>query len=93
MTENGLRTPSDDLDLLPGVTREVVLSLARGESFPVETGHYSLDAIRNADEAFLTNSTWELRPVASVDGIEIGAGPMTKLLQRLFDERVETEYY
>jgi len=93
VTENGLRTPSDDLDLLPGVTRDVVLELARGEEFPVETGHYSLDALRDADEAFLTNSTWEIRPVASVDGIEVGTGPLTKLLQRLFDERVETEHY
>jgi branched-chain amino acid aminotransferase len=93
VTENGLRTPSDDLDLLPGVTRSAVLDLAREESFPVETGHYSLDAVRDADEAFLTNSTWELRPIASVDGIEVGTGPMTTLLQRLFDERVEAEYY
>ncbi|MFC7249951.1 aminotransferase class IV [Halomicroarcula sp. GCM10025324] len=93
VTENGLRIPSDDLDLLPGVTRSVVLDLAREESFPVETGHYSLDAVRDADEAFLTNSTWELRPIASVDGIEVGTGPMTTLLQRLFDERVEAEYY
>jgi len=93
VTENGLRTPSADLDLLPGVTRDVVMDLARGEDFPVETGHYSLDAVRDADEAFLTNSTWEIRPVESVDGISVGTGPMTKLLQRLFDERVEAEHY
>ncbi|MDS0258123.1 aminotransferase class IV [Haloarcula sp. S1CR25-12] len=93
VTENGLRTPSADLDLLPGVTRDVVLDLARDEGFPVETGAYSLDALRNADEAFLTNSTWEIRPVETVDGIDVGAGPMTKLLQRLYDERVETLHY
>ncbi|GGN86258.1 aminotransferase class IV [Haloarcula pellucida] len=93
VTENGLRTPSEDLDLLPGVTRDVVMELAREEEFPVETGHYSLDAVRNADEAFLTNSTWEIRPIAAVDGMEVGSGPMTKLLQRLYDERVETEHY
>jgi len=89
----GLRTPSADLDLLPGITREVVLDVARGEDFPVEEGHYAVDAVRNADEAFLTNSTWELRPVESVDGIEIGCGPITKLLRRLVDERVEKRCY
>ncbi|MBX0321652.1 aminotransferase class IV [Halomicroarcula sp. F13] len=93
VTENGLRTPSEDLDLLPGVTRDVVMELAREEDLPMETGHYSLDVVRDADEAFLTNSTWEIRPVATVDGIEVGAGPMTKLLQRLYDERVEAEHY
>jgi len=93
VTENGLRTPSAELDLLPGVTRDVVMDLAREEGFPVETGAYSLDALRNADEAFLTNSTWEIRPIETVDGIDVGAGPMTKLLQRLYDERVEERHY
>ena len=93
VTENGLRTPSAELDLLPGVTRDIVMELARDEGFPVETGAYSLDALRSADEAFLTNSTWEIRPVETVDGIDVGAGPMTKLLQRLYDERVETRHY
>jgi branched-chain amino acid aminotransferase len=93
VTENGLRTPSAELDLLPGVTRDIVMDLAREEGFPVETGAYSLDALRNADEAFLTNSTWEIRPIETVDGIDVGAGPMTKLLQRLYDERVEAAHY
>ena len=54
--------------ILPGITREVVLELASEESFPVERGRYTLEDVRRADEAFLTNSTWELRPMASVDG-------------------------
>ncbi|WP_254273922.1 aminotransferase class IV [Haloarcula marina] len=93
VSDNALRTPSEGLDLLPGITREVVVELAQEEGFPVETGAYSLDAIRDADEAFLTNSTWEIRPIGTVDGIDVGAGPMTKLLQRLYDERIETEHY
>jgi branched-chain amino acid aminotransferase len=93
VTEAGLKTPSSDLDLLPGVTRSVVMELAESEEFPVETGAYTVDDVREADEAFLTNSTWEIRPVATVDGIEVGAGPMTKLLGRLFDERIERECY
>ena len=93
VTEAGLKTPSADLDLLPGVTRSVVMELAESEEFPVESGEYTVDDVREADEAFLTNSTWEIRPIATVDGIEVGAGPMTKLLRRLFDERVERECY
>ncbi|PSP98936.1 4-amino-4-deoxychorismate lyase [Halobacteriales archaeon QS_4_70_19] len=83
-----LKTPAAG-DLLPGITREVVLELAADETFPVERGRYDLDAVRNADEAFLTNRTWGLRPIASVDGIEVGNGPITSLLRRLYDERVE----
>jgi branched-chain amino acid aminotransferase len=90
--DGALKTPKAR-DLLPGITREVVLELAEGESFPVETGSDGLDDVRSADEAFLTNRTWELRPVATVDGIEIGDGPITTLLRRLYDERVEERCY
>ncbi|MFQ3319017.1 MAG: branched-chain amino acid aminotransferase, partial [Natronomonas sp.] len=87
-----VKTPAEG-SLLPGITRELVIELAESEEFPVETGRYTLDNVRSADEAFLTNTTWELRPIETVDGIELGGGPMTSLLQRLYDERVETRCY
>jgi len=87
-----LKTPAEGA-LLPGITRAFVIELAESEGFPVETGRYALDDVRSADEAFLTNSTWEVRPVGSVDGIEIGDGPMTSLLTRLYDQRVEARCY
>jgi len=91
--EGVLKTPSTDLPILPGVTRSVVIALAESEAFTVRTSRYTLDDLREADEVFLTNSTWEIRPVTSVDGIDVGVGPMTKLLSRLFDERVERGHY
>lgn len=92
--DDGLHTPSADLDLLPGITRQYVLDLARERgSVPVHTGEYDVEAVRTADECFLTNSTWELRPVATVDGIDVGGGPVTDLLTRLFDRLVESRHY
>jgi len=104
--DNALRTPSLDGPILPGITRRVVLELAAEEGIPVEEGTYSPEEIRSADEVFLTNSTWELRPVETVDGLSVGdeddgedegsaesaAGPVTTLLSRLFDARVESAY-
>jgi branched-chain amino acid aminotransferase len=90
--DGALKTPEAG-DLLPGITREVVLELAATESFPVERGRYDLDDVRDADEAFLTNRTWGVRPVATIDGIDVGSGPITSLLQRLYDERVESRCY
>jgi branched-chain amino acid aminotransferase len=87
-----LRTPAEG-SLLPGITRETVIELAEEEDFTVDSGQYTIDDLRGADEAFLTNSTWEIRPIATADGIEIGDGPMTKLLQRLYDERIEDRCY
>ncbi|MGZ0748035.1 aminotransferase class IV [Haloparvum sp. AD34] len=101
-----LRTPSLDGPVLPGITRDVVIDLAAKEGIPVEEGQYAPADVREADEVFLTNSTWEIRPVTTVDGIDVGPepaagsdgddnqiGPVTKLLSRLFDERIETNFY
>ena len=94
---NALRTPSLDGPVLPGITRRVVLELAAEEGIPVKEGQYTPDDVRQADEVFLTNSTWELRPVETVDGISVGdregAGPVTTLLSRLFDAHVESTHY
>jgi len=87
-----LKTPAEG-QILPGITREVVLELAADEEFPVETGRYGVNDVREADEAFLTNRTWEVRPVGTVDGLTVGGGPITALLARLYDERVERLCY
>jgi branched-chain amino acid aminotransferase len=87
-----LKTPAPD-GAVPCPTREVVLDIAREESFPVETGEYAPADVRGADEGFLTNPMWELRPIARADGVAVGAGPVTRLLTRLFDEYVEHHHY
>ncbi len=103
-----LHTPSLAGPVLPGITRDVVLSLANDAGIPTETGRYESDAVRRADEAFLTNTTWELRPLARVDDIEIGSGrgsesrdgneregsdPVTTELAAAFDALVESQQY
>lgn len=88
-----LVTPPADADLLPGITRRVVLELAHEEDFPVAERHLELEALRGADEAFLTNSTWEVRPVGTVDGLEVGGGPITDLLSHRYAERVAESCY
>ncbi len=88
-----LVTPRGDLPLLPGITREIVLEIAREEDLPVSTARFGVDTLRRADEAFATNSTWEVRPVTAVDGVEKEVGPMTEFLQRRYVERVESVCY
>ena len=86
-----LCTPTTELPLLPGVTRDVVLTLA--DDMPVETGRYESTVFDDADEVFLTNSTWELRPVETLDEWSFDIGPVTRRLQRRFDEYVEAQCY
>ena len=91
--DDALHTPSATRDLLPGITRRVVIDLAEDAGVPVRTGTYEPSDVREAREAFLTNTTWELRPVDEVDGISVGGGAVTELLSRLFDELVEERHY
>ena len=86
-----LCTPTTELPLLPGVTRDVVLELTDG--IPVETGRYDPTVFEDVDEVFLTNSTWELRPVETLDEWSFDVGPVTRRLQRRFDEYVEAQCY
>ncbi|ELZ07713.1 aminotransferase class IV [Natrialba aegyptia] len=88
-----LYTPSTDGSVLPGITRELVLELAETTDVPVRTGTYEFETVADADEAFLTNRTWELRPIESLDGTPIGGGPITAQLSGLYDELVERTCY
>ncbi|CAI48490.1 aminodeoxychorismate lyase [Natronomonas pharaonis DSM 2160] len=90
--EGTLKTPAKGA-LLPGITRATVLSLAESEGIPVEEGRYRPADIEAADEAFLTNTTWEVRPIATVDGTTVGGGETTRRLSRAYDELVETRCY
>lgn len=67
-----LVTPPLSAGCLPGVTRDLVLELtgAVEEDAPVT-------ALAEADEAFLTSTTREVQPIASVDGHPIPRGPVT----------------
>jgi branched-chain amino acid aminotransferase len=92
VSDGVVRTPAAG-SLLPGITRELVIETAEAEGLALERGQYTPAELTEATEAFLTNSTWELRPVASVDGVEIGGGPTTSLLQERYEQLVEQRCY
>ncbi len=69
--------------ILSGVTRTVVLDLAKKENIPIEERSIPLDALYAADEVFLTGTTLEVLGVVQIDGKTIGSGqpgPVTKTL-------------
>ena len=82
-----LCTPSVECGLLDGITRNVVIQLAREAAISVEEGRFSADRLFQADECFLTNTSMEIMPVSTVDGQPIGLGrpgPITRRLQSIF---------
>ncbi len=60
--------------ILGGVTRDVLIELARAEGMKVVERQFSLKEALAAKEAFLTSTTSNVLPVASVDGRSIGNG-------------------
>lgn len=86
-----LLTPHAD-SCLPGITRGMVISLARAAEIPVKERNISLTEVHAADEVFTTGTMGELTPVLEVDGRKIGAGemgPVTQRLQKLHAEQTE----
>jgi branched-chain amino acid aminotransferase len=69
-----LITPVLEAGILAGITREVVLEIARALSQPVREDVLRPDDLRNADEAFLTSTTREVTPIRTVDGRPVGPG-------------------
>lgn len=82
-----LCTPSVECGILDGITRGVVLQLAREHGIPSEEGRYGVDDLRQAEEGFLTNTSMEIMPVRTIDARPVGAGqpgPVTARLRQLF---------
>jgi len=60
--------------VLPGITRARVLEQAKKIGVPVEVRMMSIDDLLDADEVFLTNSSWKVLPVVKVEAEVIGSG-------------------
>jgi D-alanine transaminase len=76
-------TAPESSRILSGVTRTVVLGLAKKEDIPVEERFLLVDFLYAADEVFLTGTTLEVLGVVRIDGRIIGSGqpgPITKTL-------------
>ena len=78
--------------ILPGVTRGVVLELARANGIPVEERPIQVEELPHADELFFTGTTGEVRPCVRVDGTPVGdgkVGPVTRALSQAFRKRLD----
>jgi len=80
-------TPPLSSSILPGITRDSVMTLAREAGFKVVEETLPREMLYVADEVFFTGSAAEITPIRSVDKIPIGSGkrgPVTKRLQEEF---------
>jgi branched-chain amino acid aminotransferase len=82
-----LITPPLGNSVLPGITRDSVLQLAREHGIAVSEQVIPRELLYIADEVFFTGTAAEVTPIRSVDKILVGngkMGPVTKILQKEF---------
>jgi branched-chain amino acid aminotransferase len=78
--------------VLPGITRDTVLTLARRLGIAVREERIPREALYLADELFFTGTAAEITPIRSVDKITVGRGargPLTQALQKAFFDVIE----
>jgi branched-chain amino acid aminotransferase len=80
-----LTTPPAWTGVLRGVTRDIVLEIAADAGIPAREEPINRYDVYTADEAFLTGTAAEIAPIRSLDGRQIGAGPIGPVTRTLMD--------
>ena len=89
-----LVTPSEESGVLVGITRQVVMGLAKAAGIAVLEKNLTRFDLYSADECFLTGTGAEVVPVTSIDNRKIGegrVGDVTKGLMEAFHRKVRGE--
>lgn len=85
-------TPALECGLLRGITRTLLLDLARAHGIPVREMRLRAAELLEADEVFLSGTLRCVMPVRQIDGTVIGGGrpgPLTLRLHRLLEQRMK----
>jgi branched-chain amino acid aminotransferase len=87
-----LHTPAVECGILAGITREVIVELAKEQGVDVEEGQYTMEQLLQADECFITNTGLEVMPVSKIGDHQIGQGirgSLTHKLWKAFKENLD----
>jgi branched-chain amino acid aminotransferase len=86
-----LCTPSRASGILDGITRQVVIELARERGIETRESLYTLQDLKESEEVFITNTLIEIIPVRRVNEWEFRPGKITSLLLEAFRKLVTEE--
>ena len=71
------------MPVLPGITRKRVIYFAEESGMEVTARMMDISDVLNAEEVFLTNSSWGILPVVAVEGKEIGVGTVGEVAKAM----------
>jgi len=89
--EGRIETPSLECGILPSITRDVMVECAERLDIPVSHGHFPLERMLAADEAFALSTVKQVTPIRQIADSEIPLGPVTRKLTDCFREIVQEE--
>lgn len=92
IVKNGTIKTTPLTSILPGITRDSVIQIARSRKIPLVEDKFTRDELYTAHEAFFTGTAAEITPIREVDDRPIGEGkpgPITKELQAVFFDIVK----
>ena len=85
LVKNGvIVSPPKDGRILPGITLDLVLDLARKARLPIEIRPVPERELRDADEIWVSSSTKEVLPVTTLDGKPVGNGKPGPMYARMY---------
>ena len=76
-----IATPDLSTSILPGITRDTVGEIARSLGYEVVERNLIRSDLYLADEVFMCGTAAEVTPLRSVDGVELGVGPVTEAIR------------
>lgn len=86
IVKNGvLLAPPQNHLILPGVTYDVVIEIARANKMPLELREITEQEVRNADEIWVTSSTKEVLAVTTLDERAVGDGKPGAVFRRMHE--------
>lgn len=82
--DNVIYTPPKGQQILPGITRDLVVELANRNDIDCRETAISEQQLREADEVWMTSSMREILPIVEIDGIKVGNGKRGPMHERLY---------
>ena len=89
MKDGIIVTPPKSSEILPGITRDLVLELIQAEGLPWEERSFTVDELRAAEEIWMTSSTREVLAVVELDGSPVTGGqpgPVWQRVQKVYQD-------
>ncbi len=80
--------------ILPGIRRKNLIKIAENLDLKMEFRHFSVEEVKQADEAFISAATLIILPVVKIDGCEINGGKVgeiTKKLREIYVQKIHKE--